>query len=692
MELESDIRYIKGVGEKRALLFNRLGIFSLRDLLFFFPRAYEDWSNISEIRNTRVGQTACVRGIVTFTPEKAVLRKGMTVYKTGVTDGTDVMKITIFNNRFSAMMLEEGKEYLFYGKVGGNFLSREMTNPMVVKSEQGAGIRPVYPQTANLSSRSIEKTVRTALDLSKELLEDSLPEEVRQKYSLCTLAFALENIHFPKSDYDLYCARRRLIFEELLVLQLGMIMLRGRNVRRTGIKLQKDFSEEFYSLLPFTPTKAQKRAVSEALGDMTGSAPMNRLLQGDVGSGKTAVAAALIYNCAKNNIQSALMAPTEILAAQHYETMKKFLENTGIEPVLLTGSATPKQKNLIKEKLRKGEAMLAVGTHALIQKDVEFKNLGFVVTDEQHRFGVAQRGSLRDKGDNPHILVMSATPIPRTLALIIYGDLDVSVLDELPPGRQKTETYAVRGELRTRAMNYVKKHIDMGYQGYIVCPLVEESEFDGDMKSAEQYAKELKNGIFKNYSVDLLHGKMKSGDKDEVMKKFARGETDILVSTTVIEVGVDVPNAVIMVIENAERFGLSQLHQLRGRVGRGDIKSTCILISDAEGEEAKSRLDIMCKTTDGFKIADFDLKLRGPGDFFGSRQHGLPELKIASMLTDTKIMSEAQKTAREITEKDPSLKGIKNKGLLQSVARLFRGVGAEELGLDKMMKNKGTDS
>ena len=419
---------------------------------------------------------------------------------------------------------------------------------------------------------------------------------------------------------------------------------------------------------------------------MFSKTPMNRLLQGDVGSGKTVVAAALIYNCAKSGIQSVLMAPTEILAFQHYNTLKKLMANTGMEIVLLTGSATAKEKREIKSKLASGQAILAVGTHALIQKDVSFKNLGLVITDEQHRFGVAQRGSLTEKGKNPHVLVMSATPIPRTLALIIYGELDVSVLDELPPGRQQTDTYSINTSIRLRALNYVKKHVDDGYQGYVVCPLVDDEDNESSMKAAKQYANELQKGVFKNYSVGLLHGKMKPKEKDEIMAKFSKGEIQILVSTTVIEVGVDVPNAVIIVIENAERFGLSQLHQLRGRVGRGNIKSTCILVSDAQNEDAQSRLKIMCQTTDGFKIADEDLKLRGPGDFFGSRQHGLPELKIAGLMSDAKVMKEAQKTAKKILDKDPDLENEENALLKKSVKKLFSKVGAEELRLGDILK------
>ncbi len=669
MDIKTDIRYLKGVGEKRAELFQKLGIKTVGDLLEFYPRLYEDWSKITPISKTFLGENACIRGIVTYNPEESRIRKGLTVYKTGVTDGDEVLKLTIFNNKYAAEALKEGEEYLFFGKVGGNIFNREMTNPAFVKAEGGDRIRPVYRSTQMLSSKIIEKTVRTALDGMKEITEDALPYSVREKYSLCAVDYAYENIHFPKSDYDLSAARKRLIFEELLVLQMGLILLRGRNRKKTGYIINENYTEEFCNLLPFSLTSAQRRAIAEAVEDMKKSTPMNRLVQGDVGSGKTAVAAAIIYNAAKNGFQSALMAPTEILATQHYNTLKKLLENTGIEVGLLTGAVTASQKKKIKEKLKNGETSLIIGTHALIQKDVEFKKLGLVITDEQHRFGVEQRGSLSGKGENPHTLVMSATPIPRTLALMIYGDLDVSVLDELPPGRQVTETYKIGSDKRERAFNYVKKHLDKGLQAYFVCPLVEEGETE--LASAEEEAEKLKSGFFRDYSVGLIHGKMKPKEKDEIMEKFSSGEIQILVSTTVIEVGVDVPNAVIMVIENAERFGLSQLHQLRGRVGRGKEKSTCILISDAENEEAVSRLSVMCKTADGFKIADEDLKLRGPGDFFGARQHGLPEMKIADMLKDVKVVAQAQSAAKEILKNDPKLTSAENRGLRKKIISLF---------------------
>ena len=471
-------------------------------------------------------------------------------------------------------------------------------------------------------------------------------------------------------------ARRRLSCEELYVLQTGMMLLRGRNRKQAGCQIQKDCSEGFFSLLPFSPTGAQRRAVKEAIEDMKKPQPMNRLLQGDVGSGKTAVAAAVAHTCAENSFQCAIMAPTEILAAQHYRTFCKLLESTDLRVELLVGSTPAKEKKRIKEGLLSGEINLVIGTHALIQKDVQFRNLGLVVTDEQHRFGVGQRSALGGKGLNPHTLVMSATPIPRTLALIIYGDLDISILDELPAGRQKIETFAIDSSIRQRAYGYVKKHLDEGRQGYIICPLVEESDVS-ELKAAEEVAEKLRREDFKGYTVGLLHGKMKAAEKDEVMREFAAGNIQLLVSTTVVEVGVDVPNSVIMVIENAERFGLSQLHQLRGRVGRGEHKSTCILISDAKGKTAQHRLKTMCKTTTGFEIADEDLKLRGPGDFFGARQHGLPEMKIADLSSDMELLKQAQRAAKETLDLDPALRSEKNAPLKRAVLELYETVGPQ---------------
>lgn len=676
MKLDTDIKYLKGVGERRAAMLSRLGVSDVNALVRLYPRVYEDWSRIKSINEAQIGEICCIKGVVGSPVRKNLIRKGLTLYKTEITDGSGIMGITIFNSRFAAEKLTEGDEFLFFGRVGGNLYRKEMNSPEIEPAEGADRIRPIYPQTHGLNSKMIEKLVRTALTECRDELVDPIPLWLREKYCLMNLPDSLWNIHFPKSPDYLEEARRRLIFEELLILQLGLEKMRSQTQKNAGAIIERDFSEEYFSHLPFSPTGAQRRAVKEAMRDMMSGRQMNRLLQGDVGSGKTAVAAALVYSAAKNSMQSALMTPTEVLAEQHYKTFLKLFEGCSINVELLTGSDTAAQKRRKKEALKAGEIDLLIGTHAIIQSDVEFKSLALVITDEQHRFGVEQRNALGEKGENPHLYVMSATPIPRTLALIIYGELDISILDELPPGRQKIETYAVTSELRQRAYNYVKKHLDAGRQGYIICPLVDEGESDTELASAVKYADELQHGDFRGYTVGLMHGKMRSTDKKKVMESFSNGETQLLVSTTVIEVGVDVPNAVIMVIENAERFGLSQLHQLRGRIGRGQYKSTCILITDAKNDTAQRRMKVMETTTDGFKIADEDLKLRGPGEFFGSRQHGLPEMKIADMLEDRSTLEETQRAAKEIVARDPELSSPESTALKNEIQRLFDAVGS----------------
>ena len=668
MDRQTNIQYLKGVGEKRAKLLNKMGIFTVGDLLRFYPRDYMDWSRICSITAAPFDENCCIKAVVNHKPRGAKIRKGMTIYKTVVTDGEALMDIIIFNSKYTAEALEAGEEYLFYGKAGGNLRRREMSSPLIEKAENGERLRAVYHQTAGINSKAIEKLVRQAYSQRTDYFTDCIPESLRNRLCLTEVNKAIYELHFPSSEDAVSEARRRLIFEELFLFQLGLMKLKGNRREMTPVSIEKDYTDEFIKMLPFTLTGAQHRAITESVSQMTSQVTMNRLLQGDVGSGKTAVAAALIYTAVRNGYQCAFMAPTEILAAQHFRTCQRFFENTDINIALLTGSVTAANKRKIKAQLAQGEINLIIGTHALIQDDVEFQNLGLVITDEQHRFGVKHRGALSKKGTSPHTLVMSATPIPRTLALMVYGDLDVSVLDELPPGRQVIETYAIDTAKRGRAYNYVKKHLDEGRQGYIVCPLVEEGETD--LAAAEEYAENISKGIFSGYTVGLLHGKMKPKDKDAVMAKFVSGEIQLLVSTTVIEVGVDVPNAVIMVIENAERFGLSQLHQLRGRIGRGQYKSTCILITDAQNEAAQRRMNIMKSTTDGFKIADEDLKMRGPGDFFGSRQHGLPEMKIA-MLTDTAILTEANRFAREIIADDPGFEKEEDKNLGAAITEMF---------------------
>ena len=668
MDISTNIQYLKGVGEKRAKLLGKLGIFTVGDLLRYYPREYTDWSKTTSIAAAPFDEPCCIRATVDHKPVGARVSKAMTIYKTVATDGESLLNITIFNSKYTAESLEAGEEYLFYGKVGGNFHRREMSSPLIEKASSGLRIHPIYSLTAGINSKYIEKLIRQVFSSGNECFTDPLPQSLRDKLCLMEINKAIRELHIPSNEDMLNEARRRIIFEELFIFQLGLMKLKGNRKETTPVVVGQDYTQEFSRLLPFEMTGAQKRAVRESVSQMTSQVTMNRLLQGDVGSGKTAVAAALIYTIVRNGYQCAFMAPTEILAQQHHHTCCKFFEKTNIKVELLTGSVTAAQKRAIKQRLKDGETDLIIGTHALIQDDVEFRSLGLVITDEQHRFGVKHRAALSKKGSNPHTLVMSATPIPRTLALMLYGDLDVSVLDELPPGRQPIETYYVTGKLRARAFGYVRKHLDEGRQGYIVCPLVEEG--DEDIASAQSYAENLSKGFFSGYEIGLLHGKLKPKQKEEVMSRFVSGEIKLLVATTVIEVGVDVSNAVIMVIENAERFGLSQLHQLRGRIGRGQYKSTCILISDAKTATAKKRMEIMTKTTDGFKIADEDLKMRGPGDFFGARQHGLPNMKMAS-LTDSALLTEAHRFAREILTDDPLLQKPENKNLNQAIYDLF---------------------
>lgn len=668
---ETSVQYVKGVGEKRAALLSKLGISTLRELVHFYPRAYLDFSVLTPIVQLVPDTVCCFSAIVGYPPVKNEIRRGMTIYKTTVTDGVAGVNITIFNNIYLAEALETGKEYIFYGKVTANRGSFEMANPIIEPADSEHTVRPIYPQTANLNSRAIEKIIQNGLRLySEENHEDVIPDSIRQTFKLCHEQYALKNIHNPKNTVELENARRRLIFEELLTLQAGMRMLKGRDRGKTELIIRNDCSQQFIDRLPFELTGAQKKAISDCLCDLKKETPMNRLIQGDVGSGKTVVAACLLYVAAKNGIQGAFMAPTEILARQHYETLKKMFPFEDISIELLTGSVTAKNKREIKQRLKKGETDIIVGTHALLTDDTEFSHLGLVITDEQHRFGVSQRGTLAYKGSEPHTLVMSATPIPRTLSLIIYGDLDLTVIDELPKGRQKISTYAVDSSYRERIYAFIKKHLDKGLQAYIVCPLVEENEAV-DAASATEYAEKLKNKEFKDYSVGLLHGKMKPKEKEKVMSAFQKGEIRLLVSTTVIEVGVDVPDSVIMVIENAERFGLSQLHQLRGRVGRGKEKSYCVLISDSDSENTRSRLQVMCRTNDGFAIADKDLEIRGPGDFFGHRQHGLPDLKIADITKNMDIVRQSRAACETILSHDPTLSFPENRPLLQAVERLF---------------------
>lgn len=673
------LRFLKGVGKRRAEQLSRLGVFYVGDLLHFFPRSYEDWSVIVPIQDAPYGQPCCVKGTALAAPTENRIRKGLSLYKFTVSDGISTMKVILFNNKYAAAKVKTGQEYLFFGQVGGDFTHREMSSPLIEPASDGQCIRPIYRQTEGINTRFIENCMAKALELlDKELDDDPLPAKIRQQYELCTRRFAIENIHFPTDSGALAISRKRLVFEELLILQIGLLKLKSRSRSSNSAVIEDDFTSDFLNLLPFKLTVAQSRTMAECIRDMQGERPMNRLVQGDVGSGKTAVAAGVAFSAVKNGFQAALMAPTEILAEQHARSLTALLEPSGVKVGLLTGSMMVAEKRRILEALSAGEINLIIGTHALLSEGVTFNRLGLVITDEQHRFGVSQRATLAAKGLNPHLLVMSATPIPRTLALIFYGDLDISILDELPPGRTPVETYAIGSDKRERAFNYIKKHIAEGRQAYIVCPLVENGE-ETDLASATEYFDKLAEGSFKGYKLGLLHGRMKPSEKDQIMKAFIHNEISILISTTVIEVGVDVPNAVLMVIENAERFGLAQLHQLRGRVGRGKHRSTCILISDAQNQEAKRRLKVLCSTNDGFRIADEDLKLRGPGDFFGSRQHGLPALKIADLNEDMQLLRLAQDAARQVLQEDPDMKHPDYIALSGEVQKLFENVGEQGL-------------
>ena len=650
---EYDIRYLKGVGEKTARLYNKLGIFTVDDLIRHYPRKYLDYSNTVSVKDAPPDTPVFIKATMITPVKESMIRKGLTLYKCNFSDGETVIRVTIFNNKYLAKALRTFDDYILYGKVEKTFTSASMSSPQIERADK-AEVHPIYPTTEKLSVKAISNSVRNALALVGKIPE-TLSNDILKKYDLVSLDFATRQIHFPSDEKNIEPARHRLIFDELLTLQLGLLKLKEKDVKGNSCKIKKDFTNEFYSLLPFTPTGAQQRAVADCIEDMQSDRMMNRLIQGDVGSGKTAVAGAVIYTVIKNGAQAALMAPTEILATQHFESFKKLFASTDVRVALLTGSVKAGEKKEIKRALCNGEIDLIVGTHALIQNDVEFENLGLVCTDEQHRFGVQQRANLAMKGDNPHLMVMSATPIPRTLGLIIYGDLDISLLDELPPGRQEIRTDVVTSAYHKRIYKFIRDAVDRGEQAYIVCSLVDEGE--SDLISAKEYADNLAKNEFVGYSVGLLHGKMKPAEKDKVMQSFAEGETQILVSTTVVEVGVDVPNATVMLIENADRFGLSQLHQLRGRVGRGKNKSYCILVSDNKSDSSRERLQVMKHTSNGFDIADYDLKSRGPGDFFGKRQHGLPDLKIADMLEDTETLRQCRECALKMLESDPRLDG-----------------------------------
>lgn len=667
---DTRLQYLKGVGETRAKQFAKLGLYSVGSLLRYYPLRYEDWSLVVPIYDAPLNEMCCIKANVLSAPVEGRTKNNTLLCKTSVSDGSDILNMVFFNNKYISSSLKEGQEYLFFGKLTKNRHGVvEMLSPAFAPARDAEKIRPIYRQSGTLNSKFIERCVLLALSGLKGNIPETLPYDIIKKYRLPSLEAALNNIHFPQDHAALDAAKRRLVFEELLLLQLGLLRMKNDNMSLDSPSIQNDFTGEFLDLLPFKPTRAQIRCVAEAVSDMKKGRSMSRLLSGDVGSGKTAVAAAIMYSVCKNGFQCAMMVPTEVLAAQHFATLTKMYDTTGICVEPLTGSTPAKEKRRIKDALINGNCHIVVGTHAIIQSDVSFSNLGLVITDEQHRFGVAQRAALGVKGKSPHMLVMSATPIPRTLAMVVYGDLDVSLLDEMPVGRVPVKTYQVTTAYRNRIYAFIKKHIDKGRQAFVICPLVEESK--SGLVPAVQYFEFLRDTHFKKYKIGLLHGQMKSGEKYAVMSDFSSGKISLLVSTIVIEVGIDLPNANVMLIENAERFGLSQLHQLRGRIGRGSEQSFCILVSDAQSSDALERFDILCKNTDGFAIADKDLQMRGPGDFFGNRQHGLPEMQIASLMTDSKALLEAGKAAKEIIKADAFLKEEEHKNLLLEIERLF---------------------
>lgn len=658
LELQTDIRYLKGVGESRAALYQKLGIETVEDLLYHIPRRYIDLTRPTPLAAAVPGQKCAVRALLAAKGREQRIRRGLSVFRLTAVDGPVTLHITFFNAKYTVEALREGEEYIFYGSVTGGFYSRQMDSPQVFRPEEAGTLLPVYSLTQGLSNKMVSRQVTEALNRVEQLPDPLEGSGLPQQYGLLSYSQALHAVHFPPDWQAIETGRNRMVFDELLCLSLCFARMREGRHRLHVSPMRMQPLTEYYRALPYELTGAQQRAIAEAMSDMCSGTPMNRLVQGDVGSGKTAVAAALCYFAYRNGAQSTLMAPTEILAQQHYNSLAPLLGSLGMQVALLTGSLSPKKKETLKAALAAGEIDLCIGTHALLTDDTAFANLGLVVTDEQHRFGVQQRAALRQKGKDAHVLVMSATPIPRTLAMIVYGDLEISVIDELPAGRRPIRTYLIDSTIRQRAFGYIKKHLDEGYQAYLVCPAVQSEDEDtaaASLKSAVEYAEELAHGAFGDYRVGLLHGKMRPAQKEKVMAEFAAGEIQLLVATTVVEVGVDVPNAVIMMVENAERFGLSQLHQLRGRVGRGQVQSHCILLSDTENPDTLERLRVLCGTNDGFKIAEEDLKQRGPGDFFGERQHGLPEMKIADLAADSRLLQKAREAADALTERDPTL-------------------------------------
>ena len=673
---DTPVRYLKGVGPKTAERFEKLGILTLSDLLCHYPRRYLDFSKPYSIAEAPSDTECVVKAEVFAKPGGRILPGGRRMERITAGDDVSSLEVTWFNNPYAVQKLELGQEYYFQGIVTGGMLRRQMVNPQVRTDAQVASspFEAVYPQTEGLTSSAIAKCVRQLLP-HVELLPDPLPPGMLKKYRLLPTADAVRAIHCPASEEEAFAARRRLIYEELLVLQLGIGRMKNHGAASTGAPMKKADASPFWDALPFSPTGAQRRAVEEILTDMAGETSMNRLLQGDVGSGKTLVAAAAIWACIRAGYQAALLAPTEILASQHAENLNRLLAPFGMRVALLTGGMKAAPRRTTLAAIRDDEADLIVGTHAILSEGVDFARLGLAVVDEQHRFGVRQRGLLAEKAANPHLLVMSATPIPRTLGLLMYGDLDISILDELPPGRKPVKTRCITGKKRADLYGFLDREIGAGRQVYIVCPAIEDAGGSG-LNAVKSYYEDIAKALLPDRRVGLMHGRLKPKEKAEVMEDFKAGRLDALVSTTVIEVGVDVPNATVMVIENAERYGLSALHQLRGRVGRGAAESWCFLVSDNASESVQKRLRFLCSTSDGFAVAQYDLETRGPGDFFGSRQHGLPTLQVADLMNDTRTLHAAQSEAAALLAADPLLERPEHALLARQVEQMFDQAGA----------------
>ena len=675
-DINSDIQYLKGVGPAYAKKFAKLGIYTIRDLLLHYPRRYIDYSQPYTVVSAPFDVDCCVKATVLQRDPDRRIKGGRMLSHVLAGDDTGMLALSWFNAPYAAEKLEPGTEYYFEGRVGGMMTRREILHPLVRTEAQvaAAPLLPVYGSTEGLPAARLTRCAQLALEYVAQL-DDPLPPELLTRYRMPTKAQAVRSIHAPQSAEDLAGARRRLIFEELYILQLGIFLMRGHGRKITGAPMRELDLAPFWRSLPYAPTGAQRRSAEEICHDLCGQTPMNRLLQGDVGSGKTLVAAAAIWACIRSGYQAALLAPTEILAAQHAENLNRMLAPFGMRVALLTGGMKAAARRTTLAAIRSDEADLVVGTHAILSEGVEFARLGLAVVDEQHRFGVRQRGMLAEKAANPHLLVMSATPIPRTLGLLIYGDLDISILDELPPGRKPVKTRCITEKKRRDLYGFLDREIGAGRQVYIVCPAIEDTP-DGGLNAVKSYYEDIAKALLPDRRVGLMHGKLKPKEKAAVMDDFKAGRLDALVSTTVIEVGVDVPNATVMVIENAERYGLSALHQLRGRVGRGAAESWCFLVSDNTAESVQKRLRFLCSTSDGFAVAQFDLETRGPGDFFGSRQHGLPTLQIADLMNDTRTLHAAQAEAAALLAADPLLEAPEHSLLAAQVEQMFTKAGA----------------